>query len=76
MRTERRALRALTLTAALLANGATAQAPATPPPARDTAPAPPSTTRPEYEFRPLPADTFKPSEEIVEDFPVPFPVDI
>jgi hypothetical protein len=33
-------------------------------------------TRPERQFRPLPADTFTPSEEISEDFPVPFPVDI
>lgn len=32
--------------------------------------------RPENTLRPLPADTFKPSEEISEDFPVPFPVDI
>lgn len=30
----------------------------------------------EYKFRPLPADTFKPSEKISEDYPVPFPVDI
>lgn len=32
--------------------------------------------KPEYTRRSLPADTFKPSEEISEDFPVPFPVDI
>ena len=32
--------------------------------------------RPEYSARPLPADTFSPSEEISEDFPVPFPADI
>ena len=32
--------------------------------------------RPEYRQRSLPADTFTPSEEISEDFPVPFPVDI
>jgi len=32
--------------------------------------------KPEYSRRALPADTFKPSEEISEDFPVPFPVDI
>lgn len=30
----------------------------------------------EYTRRSLPADTFKPSEEISEDYPVPFPVDI
>ena len=34
------------------------------------------TAKPEYSRRALPADTFKPSEEISEDFPVPFPVDI
>jgi|GEM_PF-1814516 hypothetical protein len=27
-------------------------------------------------LRPLPRDTFNPSEEVSEDFPVPFPVDI
>ena len=32
--------------------------------------------KPEHNRRSLPADTFKPSEEISEDFPVPFPVDI
>ncbi|MEX2479971.1 MAG: hypothetical protein WD928_03820 [Gammaproteobacteria bacterium] len=31
---------------------------------------------PEHQLRSLPDDTFKPSEEISEDFPVPFPVDI
>lgn len=32
--------------------------------------------KPELTRRSLPTDTFKPSEEISEDFPVPFPVDI
>lgn len=32
--------------------------------------------RPEFTRRSLPSDTFKPTEEISEDFPVPFPVDI
>ena len=32
--------------------------------------------KPEHRVRPLPADTFKPTEEISEDYPVPFPVDI
>ncbi len=32
--------------------------------------------KPEHSQRPLSTDTFKPSEEISEDFPVPFPVDI
>ena len=76
MHTERRGPPALALAAALFTGPALAQTPAAPPTAPDAAPAPPSTARPEYEFRPLPADTFKPSEEIVEDFPVPFPVDI
>lgn len=35
-----------------------------------------ATENPEYSRRSLPADTFKPSEEISEDFAVPFPVDI
>jgi hypothetical protein len=35
-----------------------------------------SSNRPEHQARPLPTDTFNPSEEISEDFPVPFPVDI
>jgi len=37
-------------------------------------PAPPP--RPEEQLRPLPNDTFKPSEEIPEDYPVAFPVDV
>lgn len=32
--------------------------------------------KPELTRRALPTDTFKPSEKISEDFPVPFPVDI
>ena len=32
--------------------------------------------RPEYTKKKLPSETFKPSEKISEDFPVPFPVDI
>ena len=31
---------------------------------------------PKHRPRPLPADTFEPSEEISEDFPVAFPTDI
>jgi hypothetical protein len=34
------------------------------------------TAKPEYSRRSLPSDTFKPSEEISEDYSVPFPVDI
>jgi hypothetical protein len=33
-------------------------------------------TLPEHQVKPLPNDTFKPSEKVSEDFPVPFPVDI
>ena len=33
-------------------------------------------TKPEHRVRPLSADTFKPTEEISEDYPVPFPTDI
>lgn len=32
--------------------------------------------KPEHRVRPLPTDTFKPTEEVSEDFPVPFPTDI
>jgi len=32
--------------------------------------------RPEHRQRRLPDDVFKPSEEVGEDHPVPFPVDI
>jgi len=37
---------------------------------------PQDTERPEYRARRLPSDTFKPSEKVQEDFPVPFPEDI
>lgn len=36
----------------------------------------PAGGRPEYTKKQLPNETFKPSERISEDFPVPFPVDI
>jgi hypothetical protein len=52
--------------------GAAAQAqqtPQSPPPAENQ-------ERPEYRARALPNDTFKPSEQVQEDFPVPFPEDI
>ena len=39
-------------------------------------PAIPAGGRPEYKAKKLPNDTFKPSEKISEDYPVPFPVDI
>ena len=44
-------------------------------PTRPADPAPPA-DRPEHRLRPLPDDTFQPSESISEDYPVPFPVDI
>lgn len=49
--------------------------------AEDQQPQPPgddteAAALPEHRVRPLPSDTFKPSEDISEDFPVPFPVDI
>ena len=37
---------------------------------------PPDPERPEYRAKSLPSDTFKPSEKVQEDFPVPFPEDI
>ena len=36
----------------------------------------PESGNPEYRIKSLPTDSFKPSEKISEDFPVPFPVDI
>lgn len=49
--------------------GAQTAAPAEPPP-------PPDSEMPEYRTRSLPTDTFRPSEEVSEDFAVPFPADI
>ena len=43
---------------------------------QEAPPPKPSTGNPEYKIKKLPNDTFKPSEKISEDFPVPFPVDI
>ena len=57
---------------ALYAALAVAQQPPAPAPTLT----PPDTERPEYRARPLPSDTFKPSEKVQEDFPVPFPEDI
>ena len=37
---------------------------------------PPDPERPEYRARALPTDSFNPSEQISEDYPVPFPSDI
>lgn len=52
-------------------------------PAQQVQPAPPQSSAPqaeselpEYRTRSLPTDTFKPSEEVSEDFAVPFPADI
>lgn len=55
---------------AVLLLGAAAQAVA------EDAPPAPDPERPEYRARGLPSDTFKPSEKVQEDFPVPFPEDI
>lgn len=52
----------------LLSAAADSPAPATPPAAENELP--------EYRTRSLPTDTFKPSEEVSEDFAVPFPADI
>ncbi len=37
---------------------------------------PPDLDRPEYRSRRLPTDVFRPSEQVQEDTPVPFPEDI
>lgn len=73
-----RALRA-TLTGMLLAVAAAGSAadaqesatrqPSPPPPAEDA-------ERPEYRTRALPTDTFEPSEQVSEDYAIPFPADI
>lgn len=53
---------------------ASAQPAASAPPA---APAPQAESElPEYRTKSLPTDTFKPSEEVSEDYAVPFPADI
>lgn len=64
-------LRALLLGAVLTAGAAAAQEPEQGGAEEDVA-----GRLPEHRARPLPADTFTPSEDISEDFPVPFPVDI
>lgn len=51
-----------------------AQAPA--PPAVEGAQADGNGEQPEYRSRALPTDSFKPSEQVSEDFAVPFPADI
>lgn len=66
-----RVLARLALLLSLLAAFATLAQQAPPPPAT-----PENTERPEYRARSLPTDTFKPSEQVVEDYPVPFPEDI
>lgn len=68
------ARRALLLAALAVAPGlAQAQAAQQQPP-----PGPPTALpdQPEYRVKALPTDTFKPSEEVSEDHPVPFPADI
>ncbi|MBI2800048.1 MAG: hypothetical protein HYX63_07130 [Gammaproteobacteria bacterium] len=49
---------------------------ATAPPASAPAASPPDPERPEYRARALPTDSFNPSEQMSEDYPVPFPADI
>lgn len=63
----------LLLTGTGASNTAWAQASAPPP-----SPAPPveASEHPEYRTRALPTDTFKPSEQVSEDFAIPFPADI
>ncbi|MGD9602425.1 MAG: hypothetical protein AB7O21_13605 [Gammaproteobacteria bacterium] len=71
LRPVRRGLAAVALCALALATRAE------PPAAPSPAPAPAEDPeRPEYRARALPTDTFKPSEQVSEDFAVPFPADI
>lgn len=57
------------LPALALAQPAQTTPPQSPPPQAES-------ELPEYRTRSLPTDTFKPSEEVSEDFAVPFPADI
>ncbi len=71
----RRRILSLALVSLVLSPAAFAQQTPQPPPA----PAPPPETAPEgpgYRARALPTDTFKPSEQVSEDYPVVFPADI
>ncbi len=63
----------LTLTGALAVH-AEQTTPAAPASAAPTAGEPEA--QPEYRTRALPTDTFKPSEQVSEDYAVPFPADI
>lgn len=69
LRPVRRGLAAVALCALALATRAEPPAAPAPAPAEDP-------ERPEYRARALPTDTFKPSEQVSEDFAVPFPADI
>lgn len=71
MNTVRLLTRCAVLLSVLAAFAVLAQQQQQPPPAT-----PENTERPEYRARSLPTDTFKPSEKVVEDYPVPFPEDI
>ena len=46
------------------------------PPKNVTTASIPEASQPELTRRALPTDIFKPSEQVSEDYPVPFPVDI
>ena len=64
------------IAAALVAVPLNSAAQNTPRQNQEAPPPRPSADNPEYKIKKLPNDTFKPSEKISEDFPVPFPVDI
>lgn len=72
------ALAGILLLAASAGSGAEAQtAREAPPPQRPAStPEGAPAERPEYRARSLPSDTFAPSEQVSEDYPVPFPEDI
>jgi hypothetical protein len=61
----------------LLPVAAAQQAPSPPAPPQLQGAAPDGNAEhPEYRTRVMPTDTFKPSEQVSEDFAVPFPADI
>lgn len=77
-RTAHRARAAVLLLGLAVGNptGAQQAAQTTAPPAAEGAPADGNGEHPEYRTRALPTDSFKPSEQVSEDFAVPFPADI
>ena len=69
-------LQILTAAGAARAEQTTPTTPTAPAPAPAAAAGSEPAAQPEYRTRALPTDTFKPSEQVSEDYAVPFPADI